>query len=96
MFSHNNRDTLAEKLEQVRAKVADYPLVIRQQDRPADAKAGKQQRGNNRREKTVNITISLGCAIRQNGESTEQLLKRADEALYKAKKAGRNQFVISA
>jgi len=95
VFSHNNGDTLEEKLEQVRAKVADYPLVIREQNRPTDSKAGKQQRGSNSRTKTVNITISLGCAIRQSGESTEQLLKRADEALYKAKKAGRNQFVIS-
>ena len=95
VFSHSNLDTLTEKLEQIRAKVAAYPLVIRQQNRPADGKTGKQQRGSASRAKTVNITISLGCAIRQPGESTEQLLKRADEALYKAKKAGRNQFVIA-
>lgn len=95
VFSHNNIDTLAEKLEQVRAKVANYPLAIRQPDRPADVKAGKQQRGSNANGKTVHVTISLGCAIRQPGETTTQLLKRADEALYKAKKAGRNQAIIA-
>jgi GGDEF domain-containing protein len=95
VFNHNNADTLADKLEQVRAKVAAYPLAIREQNRPADGKTGKQQRGNSTASKTVHVTISLGCAIRQPGESTAQLLKRADEALYKAKKAGRNQVIVA-
>lgn len=43
----------------------------------------------------MHVTISLGCAIRRSGESTEQLLKRADEALYSAKKAGRNQVAFA-
>ncbi|HEX5792947.1 MAG TPA: GGDEF domain-containing protein [Rheinheimera sp.] len=94
VFSHNKTDTLADKLEQVRARVADYPLVIRQPERPNDSKQGKQQRGSGG-SKTVHVTISLGCAIRQSGESTEQLLKRADEALYSAKKAGRNQVAFA-
>lgn len=95
VFTHNNKDTLAEKLEQVRARVAEYPLVIRQQTRPHDSKQGKQQRGSNTGSKTVHVTISLGCAIRNPGETTEQLLKRADEALYSAKKAGRNQVAYA-
>lgn len=95
VFSHNNQDKLAEKLEQVRERVASYPLVIRQQHRPQDSKSGKQQRGHSSGNKTVHITISLGCAIRQSGESTDQLLKRADQALYQAKKAGRNQVAIA-
>jgi diguanylate cyclase (GGDEF)-like protein len=95
VFRHNNKDTLAEKLEQVRAKVAEYPLVIRQQTRPQDSKQGKQQRGNTPGSKTVHVTISLGCAIRNPGETTEQLLKRADEALYSAKKAGRNKVAFA-
>ncbi|MEO3864476.1 GGDEF domain-containing protein [Rheinheimera fenheensis] len=95
VFSHNNHDKLADKLEQVRERVASYPLVIRQQDRPKDSKTGKQQRGNSNGNKTVHVTISLGCAVRQRGETTKQLLKRADEALYQAKRAGRNQVVIA-
>jgi diguanylate cyclase (GGDEF)-like protein len=95
VFSHNNLATLAAKLEQVRAKVADYPLNIRQQGRPRDTKQGKHQRGSANAGKTVHVTISLGCAIRKPGETTEQLLKRADQALYKAKKAGRNQVAFA-
>lgn len=94
VFSHNNADTLAQKLEQVRCRVAEYPLVIRQPQRPSDSKQGKQQRGHAAGSKTVHITISLGCAIRQHGENTQQLLKRADQALYQAKKAGRNQVAL--
>ena len=41
------------------------------------------------------ITISLGCALIQTGESISQLTKRADVALYAAKNYGRNQTVVS-
>ncbi|QZA81332.1 GGDEF domain-containing protein [Deefgea piscis] len=36
------------------------------------------------------VSISLGCAVWQYGESAEQLLARADKALYAAKHGGRN------
>ncbi|WP_220812415.1 GGDEF domain-containing protein [Pseudomonas paralcaligenes] len=37
------------------------------------------------------ITLSIGCATAAPGETLEQLLQRADAALYRAKRAGRNQ-----
>lgn len=74
--------------------VADYPLVIRNDNRPKDSSSGKKARGSSGAEKTVNVTISLGCCVKQKGETPMQLLKRADEALYAAKKAGRNTFVL--
>ncbi|MFC6335917.1 diguanylate cyclase [Pseudomonas sp. CCM 7891] len=39
----------------------------------------------------VTITVSIGMAQLQPGERSELALKRADEALYRAKAAGRNQ-----
>ncbi|WP_189008313.1 GGDEF domain-containing protein [Deinococcus malanensis] len=39
----------------------------------------------------VQVTISLGVTQAQPGESLQALLKRADEAMYAAKHAGRNQ-----
>lgn len=40
----------------------------------------------------IKVTVSMGFAFFQSGDSDEQVvLKRADEALYEAKKAGRNQ-----
>ncbi|ACO47240.1 putative regulator protein, GGDEF domain; putative membrane protein [Deinococcus deserti VCD115] len=39
----------------------------------------------------VQVTVSLGVAQAQPGENLQALLKRADEAMYAAKHAGRNQ-----
>ncbi len=41
------------------------------------------------------ITVSLGCAIIQPDEKIEELIKRADVALYAAKNNGRNQAINS-
>ena len=41
------------------------------------------------------LTISLGCAIIQPNETVDELIKRADVALYAAKNNGRNQTVVS-
>lgn len=90
VFGHDREDAIAEKLEEVRHRVESYPLALRRTDRPESKKDGKAQRGKGTGKQQVNITISLGCALRQRREEPEALLKRADEALYSAKKAGRN------
>ena len=41
----------------------------------------------------LNITLSAGITLHRQGESIEDTLKRADDALYQAKKTGRNQTV---
>lgn len=46
-------------------------------------------------EKDVTVTVSAGVATRQWGESPEQWLARADEALYRAKGSGRNRIRIA-
>jgi diguanylate cyclase (GGDEF)-like protein len=40
------------------------------------------------------VTMSAGIAGFRKGESVEQLLYRADQALYQAKKAGRNRTIV--
>jgi two-component system cell cycle response regulator len=44
----------------------------------------------------LNMTVSIGAAQLRKGETASQLLKRADEALYKAKSSGRNQVQLAA
>ncbi|MCP4677767.1 MAG: diguanylate cyclase [Deltaproteobacteria bacterium] len=46
-------------------------------------------------ETTLSLTISIGYAVLLHNESEEHLLKRADEALYEAKRSGRNRIVAA-
>lgn len=41
-----------------------------------------------------NITLSLGIAAYQTGDTTDSLISRADQALYTAKAMGRNQVTV--
>ena len=41
------------------------------------------------------ITFSAGVALRRDEEDQGNLIKRADEALYKAKRAGKNRVVAA-
>ena len=79
-------------IEATRERIAAYPLMVRnRQQRPDTQRQGKKQRGQNNDSKTLNVTMSFGAARRNSGESIEDLMKRADKALYKAKENGRNR-----
>ncbi len=52
------------------------------------------RRGHTVANQPVGLTTSIGIAASIQGEPLEQILKRADLALYKAKRQGRNQTVV--
>ena len=43
----------------------------------------------------LDVTISMGMALAEKGDSTESLVERADKALYNAKNNGRNQVAVA-
>jgi diguanylate cyclase (GGDEF)-like protein len=79
-------------LERLRLSIADYRMNLRGDDRPADAASGKNRRSAVRPAGEVSVMVSIGVAER-GGRLANPLdvIKAADEALYKAKNRGRNQ-----
>lgn len=77
-------------IEVLRQTIANYDIVLRGNDRPDNSKENREK-SKAKKEKTVSVTVSLGVAEREK-ELTDfmAIMKRSDEALYRAKKAGRN------
>ena len=76
-------------LEEVRKAIAAYQLVLRDSDRPEKAGLGKRQRGSKDGEK-VSVTISIGVAESDDHSTPAEVLREADQALYRAKRKGRD------
>ncbi|MBA6391756.1 GGDEF domain-containing protein [Colwellia sp. BRX10-3] len=87
VFPGKTTEQALPALEAVRQAVEDYKIVIRQEQRKTK-QARSDKKGS--QVKTVSVTISIGLAERASKLNFEQTLKLADEALYRAKKSGRN------
>jgi diguanylate cyclase (GGDEF)-like protein len=90
IFPNKELDRALPHLEELRQTIAGAGFVVRgrnrpkqKPDRPNKTSAGKA---------TLKVTVSIGAANRDDKKTTpEQLIKAADQALYRAKKGGRNQ-----
>lgn len=78
-------------LEAIRAGIERYRMAVRGEDRPKDAKEGSRRRGARKAQELLSVTVSIGAAGAQPGDKPERVLQAADEALYRAKRAGRNR-----
>ena len=77
-------------LEQLRQLVEAAQFIPRGEDRPK--KKPKKRSSRKKAAAPLHVTISIGAAERSASlESTTAVLDAADQALYRAKKAGRNQ-----
>jgi diguanylate cyclase (GGDEF)-like protein len=97
VFPGKKLDDVAGHLEKIRSSVESTGFAMRKQGRPKSQIKGRKGRGHNNKAnfKKVGVTISIGVASRDDRTSkAEQVVKRADLALYKAKEAGRNRVVF--
>ena len=82
-------------LDAVRQTVQDYRMAIRGGDRPKSQRKGSKHRGDAEpgADETLSVTISIGVAEPRSGEDMKpaEVIKAADDALYRAKQAGRNR-----
>jgi diguanylate cyclase (GGDEF)-like protein len=79
-------------LESMRGSIERYKMAVRGEDRPRNPDDAASLRLNKPAQKTLSVTVSIGVA--QPGDALRtpsQVLKAADEALYRAKQGGRNR-----
>jgi diguanylate cyclase (GGDEF)-like protein len=95
VFPGRDLEQCLPHLEDLRSAVEDYEMSLRDRKmRPHSKQAGRRQRGTRGVPQTVTVTVSIGAAEHDERHTdSEQVLKAADAALYKAKKKGRNCVV---
>jgi len=89
VFNNQTQDEVRRALDITRQSIEAYDLYPKSLDRK------KSQRGKKAKTKALHITASFGFAQHHSSQNYEQVLERADKALYKAKQRGRNCVVIS-
>lgn len=99
VFPGKTPEQAQQNLEALRAEIESYRMVVRQDQRRNQAKSARKsgrldrsmQGKNKPRQQTLSVTISIGYATRSPQlKLPEAVQKAADQALYRAKKKGRN------
>lgn len=93
IFPRTSVEDALPHLEELREIIANARFIPRGKDRPRKKpKNSKKKSPAYSRNRALSITISIGAAEKKPEWTTpDQVIKAADQALYRAKKAGRNR-----
>ncbi|KZX70407.1 diguanylate cyclase [Vibrio sp. HI00D65] len=96
IFKGKHTEQVEEHLQTLVSEVHNYDMTIRNaMERPDNHDEGIKKRGKNGQSaEVVNVSVSIGLADSTTTKHPEKVLKLADQALYKAKKTGRNKLCI--
>ena len=101
LFKGKSQQEVLNTLEAIRQAIANYDMVVRdKKHRPTKLKQAEKRRGASRRKSDLRLTVSIGVASsdyssrdnrnRDKPRPFDQVLRSADQALYRAKAKGRN------
>jgi diguanylate cyclase (GGDEF)-like protein len=95
LFPHSDMAEAFPHLEALRKSIEQYRMTVRSERRPKKPEVGAKQRrdGLDMTQKFLSVAVSIGVAQPDGGalRTPAQVLKSADEALYRAKQGGRNR-----
>jgi len=91
LFPGSDMAAAERAVEAIRRTIEHYRMAVRAPDRPKQAEEGVRRRGERPPEKVLSVTVSIGIAAPADRRTPREVLKAADDALYRAKKAGRNR-----
>jgi len=93
LYPGRTREEALPHLEKVRTSIEAAGFTLRSWKRPRKKpKGGGPAKAKSRNSRTLSVTVSIGMADTTASDATpESILKAADQALYRAKKKGRNR-----
>jgi len=96
LFRGRAQDQVIDHLEALRKIIAEYDVTARDnKNRPWVQNKGEKKRGASRSKGNIRVTVSMGVADSTHSLDFNTALKKADEAMYRAKQGGRNQIKLA-
>lgn len=92
LFNGKKKEECIMALEEIREHIFKRGFIIRDQNRPEKTPKKIQESASVKKER---LSVSIGVGISAKGKTPQEILKLADDALYKAKESGRNCLICS-
>jgi len=91
LFTGKGYNEVLEQMELIRRTIEKRPFIIRSDNRPVQKPDEPAKYPYSKGKGKINVTVSIGLAQKTDSLKTSyDVIKKADEALYKSKKCGRN------